>query len=88
MINFYTEFGSGILTHHSPVLLIYTPLSFLMFSSGIDKKHGTVMSQKKYFLKIVKDLFKRFIIKVSFIWDKIFKSGPSKICGSPPFKNL
>ena len=38
------------LTHYSPVLLIYTswkhqkkPLSFLMFSGGIDKQHRTLM---------------------------------------------
>ena len=23
-----------------------------------------------------------------FIWDKVFKSGPSKICGRQPLKNL
>ena len=24
----------------------------------------------------------------SLIWDKVFKSGPSKVCGRQPFKNL
>ena len=25
---------------------------------------------------------------ISFIWDKVFKNGPSKICGRQPFKHL
>ena len=24
----------------------------------------------------------------SFIWDKVFKNGPSEICGSQPLKNV
>ena len=35
----------GVLTHYSPVLVIYTPWKqgFLMFSWGIDKQHQAVM---------------------------------------------
>ena len=27
-------------------------------------------------------------LKVSLIWDKVFKNGPSKVCGRQPLKNL
>ena len=27
-------------------------------------------------------------LKICFIWDKVFKSGPSKVCGRQSLKNL
>ena len=29
-----------------------------------------------------------FLVNFEHIWDKVFKSGPSKICGRQPLKNL
>ena len=26
-------------------------------------------------------------VKLSFIWEKVFKNGPNKICGREPLKN-
>ena len=32
--------------------------------------------------------FSKSILKKCYIWDKVFKSGPSKICETKPLKNL
>ena len=34
------------------------------------------------------DVVKRSGVKKCFIWVKVFKNGPSKICGRQPLKNL
>ena len=37
----------------------------------------------------LKDFFSRYLTNLnSYKWDKVFKSGPGKICGRQPLKNL
>ena len=36
----------------------------------------------------VASMMRKGFRKVKFIWDKVFKNGPSKICGRQPLKNF
>ena len=45
----------------------------------------------RWFLKYMPNnysIFKTIPTHLQFIWDKVFKNEPSKICGRQPFKNL
>ena len=58
-------------------------------------QHIATMTSKAAMQLNARSRLQRFIEKAekincnnSFIWDKIFKNGPSEICGSQPLKNL
>ena len=60
--------------------------------NGYDGSVGMVGEKGKmnffFCLLIIGFVFKFFTRVLKFIWVKVFKNGPSKICGRQPLKNL
>ena len=58
------------------------------------KSMKTILQMNKIYNKLIQNMNDLFLVVVfilkliCFIWDKVFKNGPSKICGRQPLKNL
>ena len=68
--------GANGLTHFSPVLrFIQKPVIWFAL-------------QIKWLVAIWNAVLGRNRLRTLIIWDKVFKNGPSKICGKQPLKNF
>ena len=73
-----------ILTHYSPVLLIYNLKVFWCFQ-GVQMSNTRLWWVK---LGYCVDSGISLSLNVQNTWHKVFKNGQSKICGRQPLKNL
>ena len=59
----------------------------LQIRTGITPKHEE-MVPSTVITSMARLHYSQFNRQLSIIWDKVFKNGPSKICGRQPLKNL